>query len=131
MDWTISSGAFGTAIEGYTGEQIQKVYGKVDYYITEPETMNDDVVYELIFWMPTRKRKKHRFIGYRAGWIKQITFGWSAEWVALRNLNQGLMPPLSGAWHNPYSDWIGTQMREMICGLIAPAKPLEAASLAS
>ena len=127
----LAGGAFGTAIEGYTGEQIQKVYGKVDYYITEPETMNDDVVYELIFLDAYQEKGKNiDSLDIALEWIKQITFGWSAEWVALRNLNQGLMPPLSGAWHNPYSDWIGTQMREMICGLIAPAKPLEAARLA-
>ncbi len=127
----LAGGAFGTAIEGYTGEQIEKVYGKVNYYITQPETMNDDVVYELIFLdVYEEKGKQTSSVDLGLEWIKQITFGWSAEWIALRNLNQGLMPPLSGSWNNPYSDWIGTQMREMICGLVAPAKPLEAARLA-
>ena len=44
----LAGGSFGTAIEGYTGENIAKVYGDVEAYITDPETMNDDVVYELI-----------------------------------------------------------------------------------
>ena len=127
----LAGGAFGTAIEGYTGEQIEKVYGKVNYYITEPETMNDDVVYELVFLDAYQEKgNKITSLDIALEWIKQITFGWSAEWMAIRNLHQGLMPPVSGSWHNPYSDWIGTQMREMICGLIAPAKPLEAARLA-
>ena len=63
-------------------------------------------------------------------WVKQIPFGWSAEWVALRNLNMGILPPESGSFQNPYSNWIGAQMRGMICGMLAPAWPMEAARLA-
>ena len=44
----LAGGSFGTAIEGYTGAQIEKVYGDVRGYITAPETLNDDVVYELL-----------------------------------------------------------------------------------
>ncbi|HWQ22449.1 MAG TPA: ADP-ribosylglycohydrolase family protein, partial [Clostridia bacterium] len=43
----LAGGAFGTAIEGYTGQRISEVYGEVRSYVTDPETMNDDVVYEL------------------------------------------------------------------------------------
>lgn len=127
----LAGGAFGTAIEGYTSEQIAKVYGRVDAYITEPETMNDDVVYELALMDAIEKQGKSltsQDIAWE--WVRQIPFGWSAEWVALRNLNLGLMPPESGAWHNPYHDWIGGQMRGMICGMLAPAYPMGAARLA-
>jgi hypothetical protein len=62
--------------------------------------------------------------------VHQIQFGWSAEWVALRNLNNGILPPQSGSFQNPYSHWIGAQMRGMICGMLAPAWPFEAARLA-
>ena len=62
--------------------------------------------------------------------MRQVPFGWSAEWIALRNLNMGLMPPRSGSFRNPYSDWIGAQMRGMVCGMLAPGWPLEAARLA-
>lgn len=127
----LAGGAFGTAIEGYTGEQIEKVYGRVEGYITEPETMNDDVVYELVL-LDVFERMGRGMTSEALGleWVRQIPFGWSAEWVALRNLSMGLMPPASGAWNNPYSDWIGVQMRGMINGLLAPAEPLEAARLA-
>jgi len=127
----LAGGAYGTAIEGYTSEQIAKVYGRVDTYITEPETMNDDVVYELALMDAIEKKGKSltsRDIARE--WVRQIPFGWSAEWVALRNLNLGLTPPESGTWHNPYHDWIGGQMRGMICGMLAPAYPMGAARLA-
>jgi hypothetical protein len=34
------------------------------------------------------------------------------------------------SFRNPYSDWIGAQMRRMVCGMLAPGWPLEAARLA-
>lgn len=127
----LAGGAFGTAIEGYHSAQLQKVYGRIDAYITEPETVNDDVVYELAFLDAFERCGRDitsRDIGRE--WVKQIPFGWSAEWVALHNMAEGILPPESGSWHNPYSDWIGAQMRGMVCGLVAPARPMEAARLA-
>ncbi len=127
----LAGGSFGTCIEGYTGKHIAEVYGKIENYLTQPETTNDDVVYELAFLDALEKRGKEiTSEAIAMEWVKQIPFGWSAEWVALRNLNMGIFPPDSGAWFNPYSEWIGAQMRGMVCGMIAPAQPLEAARLA-
>jgi len=127
----LAGGAFGTAIEGYTGTQIAGVYGDIRSYVTQPETMNDDVVYELT--LLDAFERCGRSVSSRDvadEWLRQITFGWSAEWVALQNLRDGLMPPESGSFRNPYSDWIGVQMRGMVCGMLAPGRPLEAARLA-
>lgn len=127
----LAGGSFGTAIEGYTGEQIYKVYGEIREYITTPETTNDDVVYELIF-LDVFERMGRNLTAKDLGleWVRQIQFGWSAEWVALRNLNQGILPPESGSFNNPFAHWIGAQMRGMVCGMLAPGWPLEAARLA-
>lgn len=127
----LAGASFGTAIEGYTGAQISAVYGEVDSYITAPETMNDDVVYELVF-LDVFERMGRKLTSEAIGleWVRQIPFGWSAEWVALRNLNMGIFPPESGSFQNPYSDWIGVQMRSMVAGLLSPGWPLEAARLA-
>lgn len=127
----LAGGSFGTAIEGYHTVRIAEVYGQIDSYVTTPETTNDDVVYELVLldaFERTGRAITSRDIGLE--WVKQIPFGWSAEWVALHNLNDGILPPESGAWRNPYSDWIGAQMRGMICGMLAPGWPMEAARLA-
>ena len=126
----LAGGSFGTAIEGYTGTQIAKVYGEVRSYITPPETKNDDVLYELVF-LDVFERMGSNITSEEIGveWIRQIPFGWSAEWVALRNLSMGIFPPESGKFLNFYSDWIGAQMRGMICGMLAPANPLEAIRL--
>jgi hypothetical protein len=127
----LAGGAFGTAIEGYHTSQIQKVYGDIDGYITQPETMNDDVVYELVL-LDVFEQKGRNFSATDLAleWVRQIPFGWSAEWVALENLRAGILPPASASHRNPYSDWIGAQMRGMVCGMLAPGKPMEAARLA-
>ena len=127
----LAGGAFGTAIEGYHTDRIDEVYGVIDSYITTPETMNDDVVYELVL-LDVFERHGRRLTARQLGleWVRQIPFGWSAEWIALRNLSMGMMPPGSGSFRNPYSDWIGVQMRGMVCGMLAPGWPLEAARLA-
>lgn len=127
----LAGGAFGTAIEGYTGRRIAEVYGEVRSYVTAPETMNDDVVYELALLDAFEQHGRDLTSADIAEeWLRQIPFGWSAEWIALQNLRVGLMPPESGSYRNPYSDWIGVQMRGMICGMLAPGDPLEAARLA-
>ncbi|MDZ4159806.1 MAG: ADP-ribosylglycohydrolase family protein [Anaerolineaceae bacterium] len=127
----LAGGSFGTAIEGYHSERIAEVYGVIDDYITRPETMNDDVVYELVF-LDVFERQGGALTSRQVGleWVRQIPFGWSAEWMALRNLNMGILPPESGDFRNPFSDWIGAQMRGMICGMLAPGWCLEAARLA-
>jgi ADP-ribosylglycohydrolase len=127
----LAGGAFGTAIEGYHTDRIAAVYGVIDAYLTTPETMNDDVVYELVF-LDVFEQHGRRLTARQLGleWVRQIPFGWSAEWIALRNLNMGIMPPRSGMFRNPYVDWIGCQMRGMVCGMLAPGWPLEAARLA-
>lgn len=131
--WTgqLAGGAFGTAIEGYHTDQIARVYGRIDSYITTPETVNDDVVYELVLLDVFEKSGPALTSRELAlEWVRQIPFGWSAEWVALHNLADGLLPPESGSVRNPYSNWIGAQMRGMVCGLLAPGRPMEAARLA-
>lgn len=127
----LAGGAFGTAIEGYHSDRIAQVYGEIDHYVTSPETVNDDVVYELVFLDVLERAGRgitSRDIGRE--WVRQIPFGWSAEWVALHNMNDGILPPLSGSWRNAYCEWIGAQMRGMVCGMVAPGWPMEAARLA-
>jgi len=127
----LAGGSFGTAVEGYTGPQIERVYGEVSGYITAPETMNDDVVYELLL-LDVYERMGKAITSDALGdeWVRKLPYGVSAEGVALRNLNVGIYPPESGTFLNPYCDWIGAQMRTMVCGMLAPGDPLEAARLA-
>lgn len=128
----IVGGAYGTALEGYTGETLRRVYGdKLNYYVKEPETYNDDITYELAFLAAAdEKGKDFTSDDIADKWLELIPFGWSAEYFALENLRRGLYPPQSGSFGNFYSEWIGAQMRTMVCGLVAPGDPLRAARYA-
>jgi ADP-ribosylglycohydrolase len=127
----LAGGSFGTVLEGYSGTQLAQVYGNIEAYITQPETINDDVVYELALLDAFEKNGREITSGDIAmQWVRQIPYGYSAEWVALQNIKNGIFPPESGSFRNPYSDWIGAQMRGMVCGMLAPGWPFEAARLA-
>lgn len=127
----ICAGALGTAIEGYTTENIEKTFGDVTYYVRKPNTYNDDITYELAFLKAFDEK------GYNVTskdiaeeWVGLIPLGWSAEDIALKNIKGGIYPPLSGEFNNYYREWIGAQMRGAICGMVAPGNPEEAARLA-
>lgn len=139
----IAGGSYGTALEGYTGSTLKRCYGdQLDGYIKPPETFNDDVTYEIAFLKaleaidrdataPTQPAAPDQLAeGIGRAWLRYIPFGWSAEYFALENLRRGLFPPESGIRENPFSEWIGAQMRTMGCGLVTPGDPAGAARLA-
>ncbi|NLC96644.1 MAG: ADP-ribosylglycohydrolase family protein [Erysipelotrichaceae bacterium] len=124
-------GAIGTQLEGYLTENIQEVFGIVDYYLREPETYNDDITYEIAFLDAYHKYGKNITSNEVAfSWLELIMEGYSAEEVALSNLRRGIYPPYSGTNQNYFSDWIGAQMRTSIHGMLSPGNPKEAARLA-
>ncbi len=127
----IIGGAHGTAIEGYTTDNLRKVFGEIRDYVREPNTFNDDITYELAFLKAYKKAgKKITAEDIALEWVGLIPSGWSAEEIALRNIRYGIFPPESGTFCNPFSDWIGAQMRGAVCGMVAPGDPREAARLA-
>ncbi len=127
----ILAGAHGTALEGYTTDRLREAFGEVDGYVYPPSTVNDDITYELALLKAVDAHGPE--LGSREialWWNALIPFGWSAEWIALENIAAGVMPPESGRVGNPFSEWIGAQMRGAVCGMLAPADPREAARLA-
>jgi ADP-ribosylglycohydrolase len=54
----------------------------------------------------------------------------TAERVAYVNCLNGLLPPETAIYRNPYREWIGAQIRADLWGWISPAQPARAAALA-
>ncbi len=65
-------------------------------------------------------------------WLTSMPYGltYTAEKVTYRNLVNGISPPESATYRNPYREWIGAQIRADMWGYIAPGKPTLAAELA-
>lgn len=123
--------AAGTALEGYSAENIMKVFGPIRSYVREPNTYNDDITFEIAF-LEAFADKGHAVTGADIAerWTSLIPMGWSAEAIALASIRRGLVPPETGTTDNPFDEWIGAQMRGTICGMVAPGRPREAARLA-
>lgn len=54
----------------------------------------------------------------------------TAERIAYRNLVNGIAPPESAAFRNPYREWIGAQIRADFFGYVNPGDPARAAGFA-
>lgn len=117
-------GALGLPIEGWPHEKILSTYGEITDYVSPPTTVNDDTSYEIVFIHAIKEHGVDLTSEDLAlEWLEHIPIGYTAEKVALDNLRKGLMPPLSATTDNPYSEWIGAQMRGEVCGFIAPGRP--------
>jgi hypothetical protein len=55
---------------------------------------------------------------------------YTAERVAYRNLVNGLRPPETASYRNPFREWIGAQIRADLWGWVCPGRPEQAAALA-
>ncbi|CAL9603482.1 ADP-ribosylglycohydrolase family protein [Streptomyces sp. enrichment culture] len=65
-------------------------------------------------------------------WLLSLPYlqTFTAERAAYRNLANGLKPPLTATYDNPYQEWIGALIRADVYGWTSPGAPRRAASLA-
>ncbi|MGC0328660.1 ADP-ribosylglycohydrolase [Streptomyces sp. SAI-170] len=65
-------------------------------------------------------------------WLLSLPYlqTFTAERAAYRNLANGLRPPLTATFDNPYQEWIGALIRADVYGWTCPGRPSRAASLA-
>lgn len=127
----IIGSALGTAIEGFKSSQIWEVFGEIRDYVKPPETLNDDITFELALLEAfIEKGYDITSADIADKWVGLIPFAYTAEEVALAHLRYGIYPPQSGYIANPYREMIGAAMRAAICGALAPGNPRLAAELA-
>lgn len=63
-------------------------------------------------------------------WLKYLPFACTAEDVALRNLKKGVPARKAAEKDNPFSEWIGADIRSDPWGFLAPGWPEKAAAMA-
>ncbi|MER6062552.1 ADP-ribosylglycohydrolase family protein [Streptomyces sp. NPDC001792] len=65
-------------------------------------------------------------------WLLRLPYlqTFTAERAAYRNLANGLKPPLTATYDNPYQEWIGALIRADVYGWTSPGDPAGAAGLA-
>ncbi len=91
---------------------------------------DDDLNYPLLGLL-LLDRHGHAFTTADVGrlWLDELPAGrtFTAERVAYRNLLDGVEPPHTGSYRNPFREWIGAQIRADVHGWTHPGDPAGAA----
>ncbi len=107
------------------------MFGPIRDYVREPNTYNDDITFEISFLEAyADKGPAVSGVDICERWTSLIPTAWSAEAIAIANMRRGMVPPETGYTDNPFDEWIGAQMRGVICGMVAPGQSRQAARLA-
>ncbi len=120
-------GTLGMSFEGYIGTK------EITYYDPVPTEMiaNDDLDNQVI-WLETIKRFglpiNHRILG--DAFRRHVLCLFDEYCTSVRNMENGIYPPLSGAYDSKFTAGMGASIRTEIWACLAPGDPALAAKLA-
>jgi ADP-ribosylglycohydrolase len=126
----------GKAVGGTLGMPFEGRDGPLDldFYRPVPTEMlpNDDLDLQVVWacvinQLETARVDRHILA---QGWLDHVTFPWDEYGVAIRNLKNGLKPPLTGSFDNWFINGMGSPIRSEIWACLAPGNPELAAAYA-
>jgi ADP-ribosylglycohydrolase len=125
----------GKSIGGTLGapdEGRQTVLNVSDYPPLNGEPLpNDDLDLQLV-WLNVLERHglaTDAHVLSRA-WLEHVRFPYGEYGYAIRNLRRGFLPPVTGAFDNPFTNGMGSPIRTEIWAIAAMGNPYLAAALA-
>ena len=120
-------GTLGGPTEGNTGTMFYYFYDPVP---TEP-LPNDDFVLQML-WLDVLNKKGIYFIPRDIAyhWNNHMTAPIAEYFMGKRNMREGFLPPVSGAYNNWWINGMGCTIRSEIWAMIAPGMPDIAAAYA-
>ncbi len=122
-----AGGTLGGPVEG------RKEAMSLDWYpvLQEGGIPNDDLELQLIWLHALETRGLHLTAAdLAAEWLDHYLPNWCEYGFGKTNVRKGLLPPLSGAFNNWFSESMGCPIRSEIWACVAPGLPLLAARLA-
>lgn len=103
----------------YTKQSLRKV------------PVDDDITYTILNLLIFEKYGKDFSVGdVGKAWIEYLPYACTAEDVALNNLKQGVDAKKAADINNPFSQWIGADIRADPWGYLAPGLPGKASEYA-
>ena len=108
--------------------RLEVLRGHIDHMVRD-----DDIDYTIIN-LHILETHGFKFTTEDVGeaWLSNLPFlrVYTAERAAYRNLVNGLTPPETATFMNPYREWIGAQIRADMWGYVTPGMPEYGAELA-
>lgn len=100
--------------------------------VPQKSAPNDDLDLQLVWLDMLEQRGVPPKLPHFAEFWKMHAhaYPWNEYGFCMRNMNRGLMPPVSGWFENYFVDEMGSPIRSEIWACIAPANPQRAAALA-
>jgi ADP-ribosylglycohydrolase len=114
--------------------EIRKYVNALEFYDPVPDgpAPNDDLDLQLVWLKMLEDRGIDPSLSDFADYWKRYlsAYPWNEYGFCHRNLERGLMPPISGCFENYFVDDMGSPIRSEIWACIAPGDPQLAASMA-
>ena len=126
----------GKAVGGTLGQPYEGRDGPLDleFYDPVPTDMipNDDLDLQVLWACILDKMDTPRVDRHVLGraWLDHVDFPMDEYGVAMRNMRDGVQPPLSGRYDNWFTQGMGAAIRSEIWACLAPGDPELAASYA-